>query len=90
MMPLNIQINSLVFSLAFGIFFSAFLDLNRKIIYNSHKIVKLIGTALVVFSSTLIYFIILLNINSATFHPYELLLIVLGFYLENKIKHLCK
>ena len=89
-MPLDIQINSLVFSFAFGLFFSAFLDLNHKIIYNSHKIIKLIGTSLVVFSSTLIYFIILLNINNAAFHPYELLMIALGFYLENKIKHLCK
>lgn len=84
-MPLNIQINSLVFSFGFGIFFSLFLTLNHKIIYNSKKIIKFIGTALVVFSSVLLYFIILLNINNATFHPYELVMIVFGFYIENLI-----
>lgn len=84
-MSLDIQINSLIFSFAFGIFFSIFLDINHKIIYNSKKIIKLIGTSLVVFSSVLIYFIILLNINNATFHPYELIMIILGFYVENLI-----
>ena len=84
-MPLDIQINSLIFSFAFGIFFSLFLTLNHKIIYNSKKIIKFVGTALVVFSSVLLFFVILLNINNATFHPYELIMIVLGFYIENLI-----
>lgn len=84
-MPLDIQINSLIFSFAFGIFFSLFLTLNHKIIYNSKKIIKFVGTALVVFSSVLLYFVILLNINNATFHPYELIMIILGFYIENLI-----
>ena len=89
-MSLNIQINSLIFSFAFGIFFSLFLDLNYKIIYNSKKIIKIIGTFLVIFSSVLIYFIILLNINNATFHLYELIMIILGFYIENLIKNKIK
>lgn len=85
-MPLNIQINSLIFSFAFGIFFSIFININHKIIFNSKKIIKIIGTTLVVFSSVLLYFIILLNINNATFHPYELIMIVIGFILENIIQ----
>ena len=93
-MPLNIQITSLLFSFAFGIFFAFFLNINHKIIYSSKKIIKLIGTILVVTSSTLIYFIALLNLNSATFHPYELIMIVLGFLTENalgkKIKQIFK
>lgn len=85
-MPLTTQINSLLFSFAFGMFFSLFLDLNHKIIYSTKKIIKLIGTTLVVFLSMLLYFILLLKINNATFHPYELIMIVLGFLLENFIK----
>lgn len=85
-MPLNIQINSLLFSLIFGIFFSLFLNINHKIIYNSKKAIKIIGTALVVFISVLMYFIILLNINNATFHPYELIMINAGFIIENIIQ----
>ena len=89
-MPLNIQINSLLFSFAFGIVFSLFLDLNHKIIYSSKKLIKFIGTTLVVFLSVLIYFILLLKINNATFHPYELIMIVLGFIIENIIKNKIK
>ena len=89
-MPLNIQIISLLFSFVFGIFFSFFLDLNHKIIYSTKKIIKLIGTTLVVFLSVLIYFICLLKINNATFHPYELIMIILGFLLENFIKNKIK
>ncbi len=90
-MTLEIQIKTLIFSFIFGLFFSLLLNLNHKIIYNNKKIIKLIGTALVVFSAVLIYFIVLLNINNATFHPYELIVIVLGFCLENKLhKHLKK
>ena len=84
-MPLDIQINSLIFSFTFGIFFSLFLSINYKIIYSSKKIIKFIGTALVVFSSAFLYFIILLNINNAIFHPYEIIMIILGFYIENYI-----
>lgn len=90
-MTLNIQIHSLIFSFVFGIFFSLFINLNHKIIYNSHLIIKLIGTTLVIFSSVLAYFIMLLYINNGTFHPYELLMIVLGFYIEDifskRLKH---
>ncbi len=89
-MPLNTQIISLLFSFIYGIFFSVFLDINHKIIYNSHKIIKLIGTTFVVFLNVLIYFILLLKINNATFHPYELIMIILGYILENIIKNKIK
>lgn len=86
-MNLNTQINSLLFSFAFGIFFALFIDINHKIIYNAKTIIKLIGTFLIVFLSVILYFIMLLKINNATFHPYELIMIILGFLLENFIKN---
>lgn len=89
-MTLDVQIISLVFSYSFGIFFSLFLNLNHKIIFNSHKFIKILGTSLVVLISNLTYFIILMKINNAIFHPYELLMIILGFYSENKVKQLSK
>lgn len=89
-MELNVQIISLISSFIFGIFFSLFLNLNYKIIYNSKKIIKIIGTTLVVFSSGLIYFIMLMHINNATFHPYELIMIMLGFYIENLLRKTLK
>ena len=85
-MSLNTQLLTLIFSYIFGFFFSLFLNINHKIIYNSKIIIKLLGTLLVVFSSVLVYFIILLKINNAILHPYELIMITLGFYTENIIK----
>ncbi len=89
-MSLDVQIISLIFSFFFGIVFSLFLNINYKIIFSQNKIIKLIGTILIVFSSTLLYFIILKKINNAIFHPYELFMIVFGFYIENKVSKWCK
>lgn len=86
-MTLNIQIISLSFSLIFGFLFSLFVNINHRIIYNSHKFVKILGTILIVFLSVLIYFIILEKINNATFHPYEIFMIILGYYLESLIHY---
>ena len=89
-MPLEIQLTSLIFSFIFGFFFSLFLNLNHKIIYNNKKIIKIIGTIIVVMISTLTYFIILEKIDNAYFHPYQLIMIILGFYLEIPIQTLFK
>lgn len=85
MMSLDIQIASLCFSFCFGIFFSLLLNINQKIIYSSKTFIKLFGTVLVVFLSVLIYFILLLYINNGIFHPYEIVMITLGFYAENTL-----
>jgi len=84
-MDLYTQIITLLFSFLFGIFFSLFVGVNYKIIYNDKKWIKLLGTFLVVLISILIYFVLLRKINYAAFHPYLLLAIVLGFCLEKKI-----
>lgn len=81
-MALNLQIATLTFSFLFGICFSVFLTLNHKIIYHSNKFIKTIGTILIVGLSNIIYFIGLKYIDNATFHPYMLFALVLGFYLE--------
>ncbi len=89
-MPLNIQIATLVFSFVFGIFFAFILTVNHKIIYNSNKIIKIIGTILIVALSNIIYFIGLKHIDNAAFHPYMLITLIIGFYLENKITNFIK
>ena len=84
-MSLDVQIVSLVFSFIFGFIFSIFFKLNDKIIYSSKKIIKVVGTVLIIFSSTILYFIILERINNGYLHFYEIMMIVLGFFLKNKI-----
>jgi len=61
------------------------INLIYDIIYHDKKWIKLLGTFLVVIISVLVYFVLLRKINYAAFHPYLLLAIVLGFYLEKRI-----
>lgn len=84
-MDLSIQITTFLFSFIFGIFFSLFVRVNYKIIYNDKKWIKFLGTFLVVIISVLVYFVLLKKINYAAFHPYLLLAIFLGYYLEKRI-----
>ena len=90
-MDLKTQIFALLFSFLYGIFFSLFINVNHKIIYNSKKWIKFLGTFLVVLISVLIYFILLKEINNAVFHPYCLIMLIGGYYLEQVIaKHFKK
>jgi len=84
-MNLKIQILSIVFSFLFGLAFSLFLNLNFKIIYNKSKVIKYLGSFLVILISVLIYFILLQRICNSYFHPYHLLVIIFGFYFKSLI-----
>ena len=84
-MTLDIQIVSLLFSFLFGISFSLFIRVNEKILYNKIIIIKYLGSILVIFVSVLSYFIILRKINNSIFHPYLLIMIIIGFVTENKM-----
>ena len=59
-----------------------FVSVNHKIIYHEKKIIKLLGTFLVIIISTLVYFLLLRKINYAAFHPYCLIVLTLGYYLS--------
>jgi len=89
-MDLYTQIITLLFSFLYGIFFSLFVGVNYKIIYNDKQWIKLLGTFLVVMIGVLLYFVLLRKINYAAFHPYLLLVIILGFYLEKTIANYFK
>jgi len=82
-MDIKLQIVTLLVSFFYGIFFSFFLSLNYKFIYNDKKIVKIIMSFLIVIISVLLYFIILRKINYGIFHIYEILSIIMGFIIEN-------
>lgn len=84
-MNIKIQITTLLFSFLYGIFFSFFLSLNYKFIYSNKKLFKTVISLLVVVLSVLLYFIILKKINYGIFHIYEILMITLGFIVENII-----
>lgn len=80
-MSLNIQIKTIVLSLLYGIFIYYLLFFNKKILYNKKLFIKIIGTLSIVILITLLYFLLLKNINNGYFHIYELLLIIMSYSL---------
>ena len=89
-MNLALQINTILFSFLFCIFFSFFLSLNEKYIYSENKIKKILITFLFVMINVLLYFIFLKKINNGIFHPYSFLLIFIGFFVGEKLQKVLK
>lgn len=88
-MSLTVQINTLLFSLIFGVFFSFLLFFLYKIINKLKGVYKTILTFIFVITSSLLYFMILRKINYGIMHLYNILAIVVGYiignYLINKL-----
>lgn len=82
MMNLKTQIILIIFSFFYGFFFSIFLNINYKFIYSSHKIVKFLSSFLIIIVSVLIYFIGIKKINNAILHPYSILMVIIGFFVD--------
>ena len=86
-MSLDIQIKSLVFSFLYGIVFAAFFKLNYRYLYFEKLIIRLIISILFSLDMSILYFIILKEINYGVIHPYFIGMIILGFILTN---YFCK
>ncbi len=84
-MNLNMQINTLLASFLYGIFFSRMLDINYRFIYNSKKIYRIVISFLFIILNVLIYFIILLHVNNGILHNYGILAVVLGVLFDHFI-----
>ncbi len=84
-MSIKTQVLSLLFSLAYGGFFSFIYHINYKYIYGQKRIYAITITFLVVFNGALLYYLILRQINYGILHPYFLLMLIMGFYLGKKI-----
>jgi hypothetical protein len=83
-MKLNIQINTLLVSILFGIYFCLILDIFKKILLKN-KILQFILSFIIVLFNSIIYFLILLKLNNAILHPYYIIALLIGFLIENVI-----
>ena len=83
-MSLNIQIKTIILSILYGIFIYYFLLINKKIIYNKSIVIKIIGTLSIMILITLLFFLLLININNGYIHIYEFVLIILSIALLHK------
>lgn len=81
-MILNIQINTFLVSVIFGIIFSLSIDLIKKRLFKMKLLWQLIFSLIHIMLLSLIYFIILLKLNNAIIHPYYLFAFLIGYILE--------
>ena len=81
-MNLKTQIILLFFSFFYGFIFSIFLNINYKFIYSSNRIIKIISSFFLIIISVLAYFIGIKKINNAILHPYSILMVIIGFFVD--------
>ena len=81
-MNLRIQIISLVFSFLFGIIFSICTNLNYRFLFSKNLAFKIIFTIIYIIDFSLLYFIIIKEINQGIIHEYFLLAICIGYLVS--------
>ncbi len=82
MMNLKTQVALIVFSFFYGFFFSIFLNINYKFIYSSNQFIKFLSSFLVIIISVLVYFVSIKKINNAILHPYSIIMVIVGFFVD--------
>ncbi len=83
-MELELQIQSLIFSFVYGMFFSLLLNLNYHIVVNVNNWYKIILSFLFVVATVLVYFIIIRLINDGIIHFYFLLVFLCGVFIAER------
>lgn len=81
MMNLHVQILLIIYSLLYGIVFSACLEMNYKYIYKQKRIPKYILSFLFIVNFVFLYFIVLRRINNGILHFYSFIFVGIGFVL---------
>ena len=84
-MVLNLQIKALIVSFAYGILISYLIKLQYKYLFPRKYILSIVVDFLFILDLFLAYFIILKNINNASFHIYFLFIIIGGYILGYKL-----
>lgn len=83
-MALEIQIQSMIYSFVYGLFFSFLLNLNYRLLFSSNKVIQIVFNLFFIIDNVFLYFILLRYINQGIVHVYFILLIGLGFLVGNQ------
>lgn len=78
-MLLEVQIQSLIFSFVYGLFFSLSLNFNYKYLFEAKLPIRVITNLFFIIDHVFVYFILLKWINHGVLHAYFFLLLTLGF-----------
>ncbi|NLA33725.1 MAG: hypothetical protein GX861_02530 [Tenericutes bacterium] len=89
-MSLTIQIQSLIFSFVYGLFFATIFRLFSKYFNTQIKYINIIIIFSFVLFNALLYFFCLSIVNNGIVHFYFLLTVLLGFLIENKVNDYLK
>ena len=89
-MDLKIQIFTIVYSFIYGILVAIGINLNIKYLLHKNKIFKVLFTFVFILVWSFIYFLGIRNINNGIIHPVAILVIIVGFFLENKVANRLK
>lgn len=89
-MELNLQLQTLIVSFAYGILFSYLFKLQYHFLFEGKLFYRALITLLFIFDTSLLYFLILKLINQGIFHLYFLFVLIIGFFvgsylIKNKI-----
>ncbi len=82
MMSLKTQIILIIFSFFYGFIFSIFLNINYKFIYSTNRLIKFLSSFLIIIIAILAYFISIKKINNAILHPYSIIMVIIGFFVD--------
>lgn len=82
-MPLEQQIQSIVVSISYGLFFSFLFNLSYAKICKLSKVLKFIISILFLLINTTIYFYFLYLVNNGIIHIYFLMALYIGFVIGN-------
>lgn len=83
-MEVSIQIISLVVSFVFGVILYFLIKLNKSVLLNQKGIFNVIFNILFCINCSLVYLIIIKNINSGIINLYFIITILLGYVISNK------
>lgn len=90
MMNLTLQIETFLFSLLFGMFFSFIINIFHNYLFKLKNPLQFILTFLIIMIMAYIYFKGLLYLNNVIIHPYYIIAFILGFLNYNVVKRLFK
>ena len=82
-MNIELQIQSLVFSLVFGLFFSFVYNLFYKYLYKGVMFIRIIMNFIFIISLASLYFMFLSIINNGIIHLYFIIMLFIGFIMGN-------
>ena len=82
-MSLELQIQSLVYSLVYGMFITSIFNILYKYLFYSRLLYKICINFLFIVDSVILYFLFLKGINNGIFHSYFLIMVIVGGFISD-------